>query len=368
MERNECVIEKVVVRHIRIPNDKAYGDAIQKFTALELPMVWITDRSGNTGVGFSYTIGRGGSTVVELLQAELSDQLIGQDSSQIETLMHTLKGSIHSLTPGCLSSLALSAVDVALWDLAAKRARTPLSTYLGGAKKRVAIYNTHVGWLSRPLEEVVELSEQAVRRDQFRALKLKVGKKDPAEDEERVAKVRASVGPEIQLMLDANQSWTLDQAIKRLRAFERYDIVWIEEPLVATDVAGLKALGFHTSIARAGGESLYDLEYFFPNVAERALDILQPDVARIGGITPAMKVCHLAQAANLKVAPHVSPELSVVVACAVENSFFVEFIPQMEPVLKEHLKIQDGYALLSDRPGHGIVFDEAALEKYDVKR
>ena len=278
--------------------------------------------------------------------------------------MRQLTARIHALTPGCISSTALAAVDVALWDLAGHRTNTPLHLLLGGARDRVRLYNTHVGWLNRPLGEMVDLCERAVRRDGFTALKLKVGKPDVEEDAERLAKVRESVGPQITIMVDANQSWTIDTAIARTQRLQAYDLYWIEEPLDATDLDGFVRLGQHTPVARAGGESLYSPAAFHECIRRGALDVLQPDVARIGGITNAITVCHLAAAANLPVAPHVSPELSVAVACAVPNSVFVEYIPQMEPVLKHPVARRDGFAMPFQMPGHGIEFDPDALERF----
>jgi L-alanine-DL-glutamate epimerase-like enolase superfamily enzyme len=364
--REPTAIERADLRLVRIPVDPPRGDAIQKFTALELAIVTITDRAGRAGSGFGYTIGTGGATILTLLRSELLPQLFGLDARRITLIHHRLSQSIHALTPGCLASTALAAIDVALWDLAGRRAGMPLWMLLGGARDRVPIYNTHVGWLDRPLDELTGRCRQAVERDGFRALKLKVGKADPAEDLERVARVREAVGSKTTLMIDANQSWTVDEAIRRLRGLDRYDLVWIEEPLAATDIEGLVTLGRHTAIPRAGGESLYTIASFSDCVRRGALDILQPDVARVGGITRAMEVCHLADAAGLRVAPHVSPELSVTVAAAVPNSLFIEFIPQMEPVLARPVRIEDGFAIPPDRPGHGIEFDEAALGRYDI--
>ena len=360
-------IANVEVKLIRIPVEPPRGDAIQKFSALELPMVWITDRAGYRGIGFSYTIGQGGGAIVDLLRRELTRWLVGKDSRRISFLIDHLENSIHALTPGVIASDALAAIDVALWDLAGKRTQTPLHILMGGAREEVPIYNTHVGWLDRATTEVVALSRRAVTEEGFLALKLKVGKPDPEEDEERVAKVREAVGPKVKLMLDANQSWTLDEAIPRLKRLEKYDLLWIEEPLLATDLQGFIKLGQHTAIPRAGGESLYSPAAFYEVLRLGALDILQPDVARLGGITRTLEVCHLARSANVKVAPHVSPELSVAVACAVSNSMYVEFIPQMEPILKTRISIENGKAKPAQIPGHGIDFDEEALNRYAVE-
>jgi L-alanine-DL-glutamate epimerase-like enolase superfamily enzyme len=363
---DDCTIVRAAVRLARVPVDPPRGDAIQQFDALELPIVTLIDRAGRRGTGFGYTIGTGGTAIAKLLRDTLLPKTVGADGRRIAGLMEQLRRAIHALTPGCVSSTALAAIDVALWDLAGRRTNTPLYMLLGGARDRVRLYNTDVGWLNRPLDEMVHLAKRAVTRDGFTALKLKVGKENAAEDVERLAKVREAVGPDVMLMADANQSWTIDDAISHVKKLEPYDLYWIEEPLEATDFNGYARLGQHTSIARAGGESLYTPASFYEAIRRDALDILQPDVARIGGITRAIEVCHLAAAANLHVAPHVSPELSVTVACAVPNSIFVEYVPQMEPILKRPITIRNGYAIPPETPGHGIEFNPDALVDFTV--
>ncbi|HYM25149.1 MAG TPA: mandelate racemase/muconate lactonizing enzyme family protein [Vicinamibacterales bacterium] len=358
------VIVRAEVRLARVPVDPPRGDAIQEFDALELPIVELVDAAGRRGVGFGYTIGTGGTAIAALISDDLLPRIVGEDALNVGSLTTKLRSHVHALTPGCISSNALAAIDIALWDLAAHRAMVPLHVLLGGAKDRVRLYNTDVGWLNRGLDEMVDLSKRAVQRDGFTALKLKVGKDDADEDVERVTRVREAVGPKTTLMIDANQKWTVDQAITRAKKLERCDLYWLEEPLDATDLDGFARLGRHTNIARAGGESLYSPAAFHEVVRRGALDILQPDVARVGGIAAAIDVCRLAAAAHLPVAPHVSPELSVTVACAVPNSVFVEYIPQMEPILARPLDRRDGYAYPFDAPGHGIEFDEEALDRF----
>src|SRR2546425_17877 len=161
----EASIVMTDARLVRLPVEPSRGDAIQKFDALELPIVDIADRAGRRGMGFGYTIGTGGTAILALLRDELLHQLIGIDSRQIVQVMERLRKSIHALTPGCIASTALAAIDVALWDLAARRANVPLYLLLGGAQDRVRLYNTHVGWLNRDLDEMAALSREAVERD-----------------------------------------------------------------------------------------------------------------------------------------------------------------------------------------------------------
>src|SRR5437763_5214819 len=159
------MIAATEARLIRVPVDPPRGDAIQKFSALELPLVKIIDAAGNFGLGFGYTIGQGGSAILELLRAELLEKLEGMDSRRIEFIHEFLRKSLHALGPGVVLSNALAAIDIALWDLNAKRNHVPLHILLGGAKECVPVYNTHVGWLDRRLDEMIELCKQAVRRD-----------------------------------------------------------------------------------------------------------------------------------------------------------------------------------------------------------
>ena len=158
--RTSAAIEHVEARLVRIPVDPPRGDAIQKFTALELPIVSVTAADG-TGIGFGYTIGTGGHAILALLRTELLPQLVGMDSRRIAFIHDQLRRSVHALTPGCLTSTALAAIDVALWDLAGHRARLPVWKLLGGARERVPVYNTHVGWLDRPVDEMVALCREA---------------------------------------------------------------------------------------------------------------------------------------------------------------------------------------------------------------
>jgi L-alanine-DL-glutamate epimerase-like enolase superfamily enzyme len=355
------------VRLIRLPLERAWGDAIQKFTALELIVATIRSQDGTSGTGFGYTIGTGGASICLLVRDALLPVLEGKDSRRIVGIHEELKSLIHALTPGCISSSALAAVDIALWDLAARRSATPLHILLGGAKEKILAYNTHVGWLNRPLDEMLELSREAVQRDGFRALKIKVGKQEAEEDEQRLARLREELGNNVTLFLDANQSWSRDEAVRRLKRLERFSPSWIEEPLPAGDSAGYRALALHSDIPRAGGESIYSPAEFFAHIRDDELDIVQPDISRIGGITPALRVAAVAEAANIRISPHVSPELSVSIAAALPNSLCVEYIPQMEPLLEFPLRLDKGYALPFEGPGHGIPFSERAMQDFEVE-
>lgn len=193
-------------------------------------------------------------------------------------------------------------------------------------------------------------------------MKLKVGKTRIEEDVERLRAVRDAVGPALDIMVDANQSMTGAEARRRAAAFEPIGLSWFEEPLPADDVEGHATLARSTSIPVAVGESLYSAAQFREYLARGAASIIQVDVARVGGITPWLKVAHLAETFNVHVCPHFLMELHVSLVAAVPNGRYVEHIPQLRAITSSELTIRDGYAVAPDQPGLGIDWDPDAIE------
>jgi L-alanine-DL-glutamate epimerase-like enolase superfamily enzyme len=225
----------------------------------------------------------------------------------------------------------------------------------------VPVYDTEGGWLHHSIEELVE-GALATRRAGFRGVKLKVGKPQLHEDVERLSAVREAVGPALQIMVDANQSMTAAEAIRRAAAFEPLRLAWLEEPLPADDLNGHRRLAAATSIPVAVGESLYSIGQFREYLAAGAASIVQVDVARVGGITPWLKVAHLAEAFNVVVCPHFLMELHVSLVAAIPNGAFVEHIPQLRAITSSELQIEDGFALAPDAPGIGIDWQNDAVD------
>src|SRR5581483_10690254 len=198
----------------------------------------------------------------------------------------------------------------------------------------------------------------------FRGTKMKVGKATPAEDTERIAAVREVLGPHRRLMIDANERFTSAEAIRRARMWEPYDLFWFEEPLPAEDTFGHARLREQTSIPIAIGESLFSRYQFRDYVTAGGASILQPDACRCGGITEWLKVAHLADCHNMQVSPHFVMELHLPLVAAIPNGLFVEYIPSLDPVLGEPLKLVDGHFIPSEEPGLGIPFDWERLNQF----
>jgi L-alanine-DL-glutamate epimerase-like enolase superfamily enzyme len=297
-----------------------------------------------------------------LLRDHLAPRLIGQEAADIEALWRLLLFSTHATTVGALTSLALAAIDTALWDLASRRAGLPLHRFAGGAKHSLPLYTTEGGWLHLEPSALVDDALRA-KAEGFGGAKVKIGRPHVAEDVARLAAVRAAVGGEWEIMTDANQGFGLPEAIRRVRHLETLDIAWFEEPLPADDVAAHVELARHSCVPIAVGESLYSLSQFKDYLQAGACSIVQVDVARIGGITPWLKVAHMAEAFNVPVCPHFLMELHVALCCAVPNSRWVEYIPQLDDITRKPCDIRDGRAYASLDAGLGIDWDWDAIRR-----
>ncbi|WP_011582861.1 mandelate racemase/muconate lactonizing enzyme family protein [Chelativorans multitrophicus] len=342
-------------------------DAVQAFELQETPMVRITDADGATGTGYSYTIGTGGSSVCKLIDDHLAPVLIGREAEEIEGLWRTLFFRVHATTVGAITSIALAAIDTALWDLRARKAGLPLHRLAGGAKNAIDLYYTEGGWLHMSESELVEEALKA-KESGFGGTKVKVGRPHVFEDVKRLSAVRDTVGWDWEVMTDANQGLSLDEAIRRARHYEKLDVAWFEEPIHADDVGAHRRLSQSTTVPIAVGESMYSVSQFKDYLEAGACSIVQVDVGRVGGITPWLKVAHMAEAFNVPVCPHFLMEIHLALCCAVPNSRWLEYIPQLDLVTSSPIRIENGKAIPSDQPGLGIDWDWEALEKTIVHR
>jgi L-alanine-DL-glutamate epimerase-like enolase superfamily enzyme len=241
----------------------------------------------------------------------------------------------------------------------------PLWIAAGGAADRRPLYTTEGGWLHIPAEALVE-DALAAREKGFRGAKIKIGRPHVSEDLARLGAVRKALGPGFEIMTDANQGFMLDEAIRRAGRFADLDLAWIEEPLAADDLDGHIRLSRSTSTPVAIGESVYSIRHFREYMAKGACSIVQVDVARIGGITPWLKVAHAAEAFDIPVCPHFLMELHVSLACAVPNGKYVEYIPQLDDLTTAGMKVENGMALAPQTPGIGIEWDDEAVKRRSI--
>ncbi len=360
-------IVAVDVWRIDLPPPVPRSDAIQSFVVQETPMVRITCDDGGEGVGYSYTIGTGGSSVTALLAEHLAPRLIGRDPACVEAIWRDLLFATHATSVGAITSLALAAIDTALWDWRCKRDGQPLWKAAGGAKQRTPVYTTEGGWLHLPTDTIVR-ETVAAKEAGFAGAKVKVGLQRVADDAARLAAVRKAVGDRFEIMVDANQCFTLSEALRRAAAYADLGIAWFEEPLPADDLDGHARLAAASAVPIAVGESLYSAGQFVDYIQRGACSIVQVDVARIGGITPWLKVAHLAECHNLALAPHFLMELHASLTAAVPAARWVEYIPQLDAVADSRLVIEGGHAVAPDVPGLGIAWRWEEIERRTIDR
>lgn len=356
-----AAIERIELLMVDLAPKVERTDAIQSFVSQETPILRITDSDGAVGTGYCYTIGTGGPAIISLLERSLAPELIGRDAEQIETIWRDLLFKTHATAVGAITSLALAAIDTALWDLRCRKAGLPLWKLAGGAKSSVPLYSTEGGWLQIATEDLVA-DAKVMQADGFAGSKIKIGKPTVAEDRERLAAVREAVGDRYQILVDANQSFSLSEAIRRADMLAQLGIGWFEEPMPADDIGAHVLLSQHSLVPIAVGESLYSISQFKDYMQHGGCTIVQVDVARIGGITPWLKVAHMAEAFNMSVCPHFLMELHVSLVCAVPNAPMLEYIPQLDDITTARLDIRDGRAHPSDAPGLGIEWDWPAIQ------
>ncbi|WP_232662811.1 L-talarate/galactarate dehydratase [Pseudonocardia sp. TRM90224] len=318
----------------------------------------IVTEGGHSGVGFGYSK-RAGGPGQYAHAVEIAPDLIGEDASDIARIVEKLLWAGASVGRSGLATQAIAAIDVALWDLKAKRAGLSLAKLLGAHRDSVRCYNTSGGFLHTPIEEVLENATESLKRG-IGGIKIKVGHPDAAVDLARVTAVRSHLGDGVPLMVDANQQWDRRSALRMGRAFEDLDLTWIEEPLDAYDAEGHAALARALDTPIATGEMLTSVAEHWELIRAGAADVVQPDAPRIGGITPFLRLAALAEHHRLQLAPHFAMEIHLHLAAAYGLEPWVEHFEWLEPLFDESLQISDGRMLVPDRPGIGVTISEQA--------
>lgn len=347
----------------RIPLPTVLTDSMHgEMRAFELNTVRIRDSDGAEGVGYTFTVGRNGAAIDTILARELPEIMDGEEADEIERLWHKAWWALHYGGRGGPTVLAISAFDMALWDLKAKRANLPLWKALGGFDPRVPCYAGGID-LELPLDKLLRQTDDNLEKG-FRAIKMKVGRANLFEDVERVKAMREHLGENFPLMADANMKWSVDGAIRAARALQPYDLTWLEEPTIPDDPAGHARIVSEGGLPVAAGENLRTLWEFKLYIAGGAVTYPEPDVTNCGGVTPFMKIAHLAEAFNMPVTSHGAHDVTVHLLAACPNRSYLEAHGfGLDRYIAEPLRIEDGFAIAADRPGHGIEFDWKGLER-----
>jgi L-talarate/galactarate dehydratase len=358
------------IRHVKLstltlPLEVPISDA-KVLTGRQKPMteivflfVEIRTENDHSGIGFSYSKRAGGPAQYAHAR-EVADNLIGEDPNDIGKIYSKLLWAGASVGRSGVATQAIAAIDIALYDLKAKRAGLPLAKLLGAYRDSVQTYNTSGGFLNAPIEEVKERATQSLAEG-IGGIKIKVGHPDSRVDLSRVTAVREHLGDEVVMMVDANQQWDRPTAMRFGRILEQFGLGWIEEPLDAYDAEGHGQLAAALDTPIATGEMLSSVAEHIALIEHRSVDIIQPDAPRIGGITPFLRLAALADQANLQLAPHFAMEIHLHLAATYPREPWVEHFEWLNPLFNERLEIRDGRMWVPDRPGLGFTLSEQAL-------
>lgn len=355
-------IERVETSYYRLPLEPM-GDAGHGAIDTEELITLELHAEGLTGHGYAYTIGRGGRAVRSLIDDDIVPLILGQDATDIRGLWDLMWQRLLYVGRGGLASFAIAAVDVALWDLRGVRERKPLYALLEAEPREIPAYGSGVD-LPKPLDGLLAQTEGFMERG-LPGVKVKIGRREPGEDEERVEAVRDLVGDDIDLMVDANMAWGADEALERGRRLQRFYLYWYEEPTIPEDVAGHARISREMDVPVAVGESLHSPHEFRRYVHEEAASVLQIDPITNGGITASLQALKMADKAGLSTSSHYTDELSAHLLCASEDPVYLEkHAFALDPYLEEPQVVANGRVRPTESPGTGLRFDAEALAPY----
>lgn len=357
-------VRSVTLSHVKLPLQAPISDAKvltgrqKPLTEVAILFAEITSESGLQGVGFTYSKRAGGPGLFAHAE-EVAPNLIGEDPNDIARIWDKLVWAGASVGRSGLATQALAAFDNALWDMKARRAGLPLAKLLGARRDAVRTYNTSGGFLSTPLDELLRNCSRSVEAG-IGGIKIKVGQPQPMKDLQRLEAVRDHLGADVPLMIDANQQWDRPTALRIGRVLEPLNLVWIEEPLDAYDVEGHAMLASELHTPVASGEMLTSAAEHFELIRHNAIDYIQPDAGRVGGITQFLKIAAMAEQKYVKLAPHFAMEIHVHLAAAYAHESWVEHFDWLDPLFNERLEIRDGSMIVPQRAGLGFSISEQA--------
>jgi L-alanine-DL-glutamate epimerase-like enolase superfamily enzyme len=355
-------ITAVVVHRLSVPLPRPVRTARHDHAHADTVAVELRTDAGVVGSGYCFAFGARRARALAELVEDLAECYVGRAPAPQARHAEAWR-AMNFIGHAGLSLIALSALDTACWDLAARAANQPLFRYLGGDRPRVPTYASSGLWIDYSVDALLREAEEFVKQG-HRAMKLRVGRADPEEDVERVRIVRDAMGNDAALLADVNQGWDEATAIRIGRRLEEHDLYWLEEPLPYDDLAGCARVAAALDMRIATGETDYGSAAMKRHLEARAADVLMPDLQRMGGPTEFLRAAALCQAWQQPVSSHLFSETSAHLLAAVPNALILEHMGWWQPLFTEPLSIEGGCVVLSERPGIGVELSPDALKRF----
>lgn len=357
-------IRSLRTRGIMVPLKFTLGTSAAVIKSVPLLLVDLLNEDGVTGRAYAFCYRPSGAVAMSSHLTEAVDLLKGKSSTPFDA-MQILSRRFALLGVTGAVRMALSLLDMAMWDAMAQKQRVPLSSLLGSSPKPLRAYDSRGLGLMEPDRLAKEV--QTLLEGGLRAIKLRLGYPSLSEDLAALKAVRRSMpGDDVEIMVDYNQALTSTEAILRGRALEKEGIYWLEEPIAHEDYEASAALARELRVPIQIGENFNGPEGLLRAVNARASDYVMPDVARIGGVTGWLQAAGIAAAHGIEMSSHLMPEVSTHLLCATPTAHWLEYVDWADAIVEEPLKIRDGMVLTSQKTGSGIAWDEAKLKRLET--
>ena len=347
---------------VEVPLDRPIATAIHQMHSVGCVLLELETDQGLVGESYVFTLNGVRLKALHEMLLGFAHLVEGWDPHYVGAIGQAMWNEMNPIGHKGFSIAALTAVDTACWDLVGKAAGQPLHRLFGACRDRVRTYASGGLWLSQSIDECVEEAAGFIDAG-FRAMKIRVGKANSDEDVERVRALRAAVGEDIELLADANQGLSVKQALRLGRKLEEFNLGWLEEPVPYQDLHGCAEVRTALDTPIAAGETEYTRYGMRDILAARAVDVLMPDLQRIGGLSEMRRACALAAAQDIPVSTHLFTEHSLCIAGAEPNCISVEHMPWYAPLFNEPMQIDDGFILIPERAGTGFSFNRDAIRQ-----
>ena len=360
----QLTLESIRVRTVLVPLRRPIVARIGQLKEWPLILIDVRTREGVVGRSYLEPYRLGSVAAIVHSIEDLAGIFEGKALAPLDVYGASM-GSLHLVGREGITLIALSGIDMAIWDALAKAANMPLASLLGGSPGPVRAYNTNGLWL-KPLDELGDEAAALVSEGNYSAIKLRLGRTSLKDDIKAIANVREAVGDDVHIMSDFNQGMAFGEALLRLHALDDQGLYWFEEPIVYDNIEAYAQITREIRTPIQIGENIYGPREFYKAVIAHAADLYMPDLMRIGGVTGWMRSASIAGAAGLPLSSHLYPEVSAHLMRASESADWIESRDWGLPLIAQPFDIRDGNIIVPDRPGNGIDWDEAAVKRYAI--